>query len=241
VKTINWQNLAGQVDILTAGYPCQPFSIAGPRKGIDDDRHIWPWIADAIRVLRPQLVVLENVRNHIVLGFDTVLGEIAEAGFDAEWDVVRAADIGAPHRRERLFVVAHPNSSRSQGPEPTERRDLPGGGAAAHPDGGSRCGGTGLRSTDTTGERRGRLADDDVSVDWQRFTDAIRRWERHLGRGAPAPLVPGTRQLNARLVEWMMGLDAGWVTDLLPNRRALAVLGNGVVPQQAALALRNLL
>lgn len=62
-----------------------------------------------------------------------------------------------------------------------------------------------------------------------------------MGRAAPAPIVPGTKQLNARMVEWMMGLPEGWVTDLIPNRRALKVLGNGVVPQQAALAIRGLL
>lgn len=62
-----------------------------------------------------------------------------------------------------------------------------------------------------------------------------------MGRAAPAPLVDGTQQLNARFVEWMMGLPEGWVTDIIPNRRALKVLGNGVVPQQAALALRMLL
>jgi len=62
-----------------------------------------------------------------------------------------------------------------------------------------------------------------------------------MGRAAPPPLIPGTKQLNARMVEWMMGLPDGWVTDLIPNRRALKVLGNGVVPQQAALALRALL
>jgi len=78
-------------------------------------------------------------------------------------------------------------------------------------------------------------------VDWQRFGPAIRRWEAIMGRSAPAPLVDGTKQLNARLVEWMMGLPEGWVTDLIPNRRALKTLGNGVVPQQAEMALRMLL
>lgn len=62
-----------------------------------------------------------------------------------------------------------------------------------------------------------------------------------MGRAAPAPLADGTRQLNARFVEWMMGLEPGWVTDIVPNRRALKVLGNGVVPQQAAMALGALL
>ena len=96
------------VDVLTAGYPCQPFSQAGRRKGLDDPRHIWPWIADAIRHLRPRLVFLENVAGHLGLGFDTVLGDLATLGYDAQWVSLRAADVGACHGRRRLFVAAHP-------------------------------------------------------------------------------------------------------------------------------------
>ena len=104
---------AEPVDIVTAGYPCQPFSTAGQRKGFDDERHIWPAIRDAISVLRPRVVVLENVRGHLSLGFDSVLGDLAGLGFDAEWGTFRSSDIGAPHRRERLYVVAsHPESVR---------------------------------------------------------------------------------------------------------------------------------
>jgi DNA (cytosine-5)-methyltransferase 1 len=94
------------VDILTAGYPCQPFSTAGHRRGTDDPRHLWPRIADAVRHLRPRRIVLENVAGHLGLGFADVLADLAALGFDARWGVVRAADAGAPHRRERLFVVA---------------------------------------------------------------------------------------------------------------------------------------
>lgn len=107
ITTLAWST-APRVDILTAGYPCQPFSQAGLRKGTDDERHIWPHICDAICVLRPRLVVLENVRGHLRRGFDTVLADLARVGFDASWVCVRASDVGAPHRRERLFVIAWP-------------------------------------------------------------------------------------------------------------------------------------
>jgi len=106
IKSINWADLE-PIDILTAGYPCQPFSHAGERKGFEDERHIWPHIKDAISILRPKYVVLENVRGHLTLGFDSVLGDLAEIGYDARWAIVRASDIGAPHKRERLFVIAY--------------------------------------------------------------------------------------------------------------------------------------
>lgn len=100
------------IDILTAGYPCQPFSAAGQRKGTDDERHLWPYVAQAIRVLRPRLVVLENVAGHRSLGFDCVLADLAGMRYVGSWCSLRASDVGAPHRRERLFVVAHPAGDR---------------------------------------------------------------------------------------------------------------------------------
>ena len=100
------------VDILTAGYPCQPFSAAGQRKGTNDSRHIWPSIAKAISSLRPGLVVLENVRGHLTLGFDEVIATLSQIGYDSKWEIVRASDVGAPHQRARLFVVAYPKGTR---------------------------------------------------------------------------------------------------------------------------------
>ena len=96
------------VDILTAGYPCQPFSHAGRRKGTDDPRHIWPFIATAVLALRPRLVFLENVAGHLSSGFGDVLGDLAAIGYDAEWVSLRAADVGACHGRRRVFIAAHP-------------------------------------------------------------------------------------------------------------------------------------
>ncbi len=105
VTTVDWAAVE-PVDILTAGWPCQPFSHAGQRRGTDDDRHLWPYVADALRVLRPRYMFGENVAGHLSLGFDTVLADLAGLGFDARWGVVRASDAGAPHRRARLFIVA---------------------------------------------------------------------------------------------------------------------------------------
>ena len=107
VKTIRWEDLKN-VDVIAGGYPCQPFSTAGKRKGEEDPRHLWPYVFNAIRTIRPRFALLENVRGHLSLGFGTVLGDLASIGFDAEWQVLPASAFGAPHHRDRVFIVAYP-------------------------------------------------------------------------------------------------------------------------------------
>jgi DNA (cytosine-5)-methyltransferase 1 len=109
------------VDIITAGYPCQPFSTSGSRKGTDDYRHLWPYIYAIIIQLRPQIIVLENVRGHLSLGFKEVLGDLARIGYDCEWQLVQAADVGAPHERSRLFAIAYPHGRRWGVPSSIEK------------------------------------------------------------------------------------------------------------------------
>ncbi|AOQ28524.1 DNA methyltransferase [Mycobacterium phage WillSterrel] len=104
ITAIDWDTVE-PVDILCGGYPCQPFSHAGQRKGTNDERHIWPYVREAIRRVRPRYTVLENVAGHRSLGFDRVLGDLAEDGLHVRWTSIRASDIGAPHQRDRLFVV----------------------------------------------------------------------------------------------------------------------------------------
>lgn len=107
VTQVDWSTVPA-VDVLAGGYPCQPFSLAGARKGTNDPRHLWPYFADAIRVLRPRWVLLENVAGHLTLGFGDVLADLAAAGYDAEWQCIPAAAFGAPHKRDRLWVCAYP-------------------------------------------------------------------------------------------------------------------------------------
>lgn len=103
---------AAPVEVLTAGFPCQDISAAGRRAGIEKGARsgLWHTILDAVRVLGPRLVVVENVAalRWKGGGLDRVLGGLAEAGYDAVWRCVRAADIGAAHRRERVFLCAVP-------------------------------------------------------------------------------------------------------------------------------------
>lgn len=107
VKRIPWWILA-PIDVMTAGYPCQPFSYAGARKGADDERHLWPAILEGITIMRPRHVLLENVRGHLTLGFDQVLADLHHAGYGASWRILEAAAVGACHLRARLFIYAQP-------------------------------------------------------------------------------------------------------------------------------------
>ncbi len=107
VTKVDWSSVE-RPDALAGGFPCQPFSSAGLKKGQADERWLWPAFDVAIRALRPRLVIVENVAK--LLGapeWGIVLGDLAAAGYDAEWRVLRARDFGAPHRRERVFIVAH--------------------------------------------------------------------------------------------------------------------------------------
>ena len=96
------------VDILSGGFPCQDISNAGKRAGIDGDRSgLWSEYARIIRELRPRNVVVENVAALLGRGMERVLGDLATCGYDAEWQSIRASDVGAPHRRERIWIVAY--------------------------------------------------------------------------------------------------------------------------------------
>lgn len=274
VSTVNWAAVP-PVEIITAGFPCQDVSVAGRRKGIREGTRsgLWSYVAAAIGVFHPELVIIENVRGLLSakasrnLDLDTdqgdlddavilraigaVLGDLADLGFDAEWGVFPASAVGAPHRRDRVFIVARPADAESIGleagpvpvrtaaqlPEPArdlgttpdpERFGLDGRGAAPGQAGGAR----------PPVDRRGPDT-------WGKYADAVHRWER-LTRPAPAPTEPnrnGRPRLAATFAEWMMGWPDGWVTAPalgLTRTQQLKIIGNGVVPQQAHEAIRQL-
>jgi DNA (cytosine-5)-methyltransferase 1 len=342
LKALRWDDVP-PVDVLTAGYPCQPFSQAGLRRGHHDERHLWPHIRDGIEALRPKAVLLENVRGHLRLGAGQVISDLAHLGYVGRWEVVRASDAGACHRRERLFILGwqyrgptppHPGRLGAQlhggrgdvvgaqggpchedggddhegrptpGDRPTGHRPSPGGrgdrgwheegvepGGWLLPTPTARMSQRGISSPRLAAERMSpaggsrRNLDDALSllptptsadykgsrratartaewgsnegvtltdalwmagglhpVDWAErwgpYAPAVARWAEVFGRCPPEPLQG--RQVHARFVEWMMGLEDGHVAELVPNRRALKVLGNGVVPQQALHALHRL-
>jgi len=98
-----WRNV---VDIVTAGYPCQPFSVAGKRQGAEDPRHLWPHIARIIGEIKPPFVFLENVAHHLRLGFPEVAAGLVGMGYRLAAGLFTAAEVGAPHKRERRFILA---------------------------------------------------------------------------------------------------------------------------------------
>ena len=113
LKTFPWESFRGCVDILTGGYPCQPFSAAGKRQGADDPRHLWrPYIARGIRILQPRLCFFENVEGHISLGLSDVIEDLAGMGYRATWGIFSASEVGAPHQRKRVFILAVSSSFR---------------------------------------------------------------------------------------------------------------------------------
>ena len=217
LTVVDW----GQVerpDVLAAGYPCAPYSHAGRRKGEDDERAIFAYIADAVSVLRPRVCVFENVAGHTSLGGPGVVATLTELGYDTRWGVGRASDppVFAPHRRARWFCVAQAADTKG-----AKRRE------PKH----ETVGQTAQRTT-KLGERPGPTA-------WGRYEPAIRRWERILGRAAPDPVTDG--KLSSRFVSWMMGLPENWVCGLGLSRNAeIKMLGNGCMVQQAALGLEIL-
>jgi len=279
-----------RVDVVTAGFPCQPVSIAGKRKGVNDERWL---IEDVCRVAweaGAEWLILENVAGlRSANGGDAmarVVSALAGNGFGAEWTSVRASDVGAPHGRLRWFCLAYAENGNADLQAasgvriPFQSRGVDflaayadsgiygagqDGGRVGRVDG-SDEGGTrerewsrsvvGDRSHETAADadgtglerrtplrERGRerpAGSNGVAADFGPYAAAIARWEPIVGRPAPNP-TDDKRRLSPRFVEWMMGLPDGWVTDAGVTRsQALKILGNGVVPQQAALALRLL-
>jgi len=109
------------VDLLTAGYPCQPFSASGNRKGEDDPRHLWPYIREHINAIRPTQCFFENVEGHISLGLSSVLSDLEEDGYSTTWSIFSASECRAPHQRKRVFILANTRrSSGSEGVEPSQ-------------------------------------------------------------------------------------------------------------------------
>ena len=109
----------GRIDILTGGFPCQPFSVAGKRKGTDDDRHLWPEMLRAIRECRPTWIVGENVPGLLSwdggVVFEQVCADLEGEGYEVQPVVLPACSVGAEHKRERVFICAYSDSKRLEG------------------------------------------------------------------------------------------------------------------------------
>ena len=251
IKDINWGTVQ-RPDIVCGGYPCQPFSTAGKRKGTDDPRHLWPWVRDAISALQPKYAILENVRGHLSMGGLQVIGELAQIGYDAEWRVVSAAGMGAPHRRDRIIIVAHPSELLCNGSDNNARisvgskaiSELKDSGGSARMANSNSQGSQGscrvqesktqLGGLDLFGTNKGRSSIDGVSND-------VSEWDGEYRLPRNTPTQGGIWRNNGRRKEaydgwqwWESEPDVGRVAYGISNRvDRLRGLGNAVVPQVA--------
>lgn len=107
VRDLTRSELPERIDVVAGGYPCQPFSNAGKRRGAEDDRYLWPEMRRVIDETRPDWVVGENVAGHVSMGLDEVLADLESLGYTALPFVIPAASVGARHVRDRCWVVAH--------------------------------------------------------------------------------------------------------------------------------------
>ena len=115
VRTLKGSDIEGPVDVICGGYPCQPFSTAGQRRGKEDDRHLWPEFSRLVAELRPTWVIGENVAGHISMGLDDVLSDLEGQGYACRSFVIPACAVGAFHRRDRCWTVAHASQLQRNG------------------------------------------------------------------------------------------------------------------------------
>lgn len=114
IRTLTKDCINEPIDLITGGFPCQPFSVAGHQKSKEDDRYLWDEMFRVIKEIRPLWVVAENVTGIIKLALDDVLSDLETEGYTTEAYIIPAAGIGAPHKRERVWIIAHAQSAKWQ-------------------------------------------------------------------------------------------------------------------------------
>ena len=256
LKTFPAQLFRDRVDILTAGYPCQPFSTAGKRAGKDDPRHLWPYIREHVQAIKPVRCFFENVEGHISLGLREVIEDLESLGYKTAWGIFSASEVGAPHQRKRVYIMADTDDS---GNRTSKCRDMSEDGTQVHEgqdrdaqSGPSRCGEE-LADSDNAGQQPsdGAIRQSEVGDNTRRcgqeLADAgstrLQRFWAECGlpkSGRKEQVGRGGDDQSTRLpspTEWEPEPGMGRVVDGCADRvDRLRLLGNAVVPQTAARA-----
>ena len=234
VRTLTGERLAADgiaVDVICGGFPCQDISFAGLGAGLAGERSgLFYEIARLIGELGPRFIILENVGALLSRGLDAVLGTLASLGYDAEWHCIPASAVGAPHRRDRIWIVAYPHSFD----------DAAGLGAGTDPRAArAGQGGNGGKGQTPFGERLWAKSSECCEVLAHPTSERLPRpWQPIIGRGASAqgegqaawPLASGLGDI------WRAEPDVGRVANGVPDRaHRLKALGNAIVPQIAEL------
>jgi len=209
VRELKGSDIDGPVDVICGGYPCQPFSTAGQRRGKEDDRHLWPEFNRLVAELRPTWVIGENVAGHISMGLDDVLSDLEGQGYACRAFVIPACAVNAPHRRDRVWTVANRSQLQRNGSgehwQPSERQV---------PQSGKRGGKKPLADAERSrqsGQRKPVIASDCETQGKGKADHAV------------AVSKPG---------KWCAEPNVGRVANGVPRRvDRLKALGNAVVPQ----------
>ena len=233
----------GRVDLVTAGFPCQPFSVAGAQRGLEDERWLWPLVFRIVRDVGARFVFLENVPPIVAHGLGAILGDLASLGFDAEWSSLRASDVGAPHRRERLFVLAVADrdgagltrlglGSVLDREREASRGDVDG------------CSGEDMGNAHGArleGRRESERGCTDERPPWPPGPEDALGWERWRAAGGPEPALCRSPSRLPNRMDGDLNAEADREAALANRADRLRCLGNAVVPAQAELAFRELL
>jgi DNA (cytosine-5)-methyltransferase 1 len=234
----------GKVDVLSAGFPCQPFSIAGKREGVEDERHLWPSVSRIIGEVRPSIIVLENVPGVIDAAGLGIAGNLSQMGYDFAWGIVRASEAGAPHRRARFFGVALNTNTddhvliisrepSENGPRSMEEK--------SSFNQGRRASGVRSKISDANGDSE---SNEPFHARQRRIIQEPLSNTNNTGREKPRRTFSNDEKHKTSQcggwwkVEPGMGRVVDGVADWVDRLRAC---GNGVVPHQAELAIRILL
>ena len=207
IKSFNWQQLEGKVDGIIGGHPCQPFSSVGTRHGTNDTRHLWPFIYEGIKTIKPRWLFFENVPNHLSIGFYSVAEDLRSLGYIVKATLVTAEEVGAPHKRERLFFMGHPTGAGLQRLNNERKPDTQGWQAK-----------NGQNSQ--PGSPPSTFAPRPNDPVWAEIPDRLH----------PSRLKSDIRRMGNGMAD---GMD-------LPYKERIRIVGNGVVPQQAAHAWKIL-